>query len=161
MTKPLNRTPSATSLSTTASFQKHTVDHRPTRLLVSGYETDEQDSVLSHFQVTHPVALSGTKKFYSIDLLQQYGEIVDYVVDSSLPSITLNYKTRKEAEMALLKGKNFQVSSSECLVWGVIYWMFGDFVSGSDVVDNVEQQQAVEQAEERGILREDRSYVGD
>lgn len=32
-------------------FPKHTVDHRPTRLLVSGYETDEQESVLSHFQV--------------------------------------------------------------------------------------------------------------
>lgn len=35
----------------TSSFQKHTVDHRPTRLLVSGYETDEQESVLNHFQV--------------------------------------------------------------------------------------------------------------
>ncbi|CAH0548606.1 unnamed protein product [Brassicogethes aeneus] len=69
-------------------FQKHTLDHRPTRLLVSGYEIEEQDSVLGHFQ--------------------QYGEIVDYVTDNALPSITLNYKTRKEAEMALLKGKNFQ-----------------------------------------------------
>ncbi|CAG9862332.1 unnamed protein product [Phyllotreta striolata] len=90
----INRTSSATSLTTTAAapvptaFQKHAVDHRPTRLLVSGYETDEQDSVLSHFQ--------------------QYGEIVDYETDTSLPSITLNYKTRKEAEMALLKGKHFQ-----------------------------------------------------
>lgn len=35
-----------------AAFQQHTVDHRPTKLLVSGYETDEQDSVLSHFQVS-------------------------------------------------------------------------------------------------------------
>ncbi|CAG9829792.1 unnamed protein product [Diabrotica balteata] len=70
------------------TFQKHTVDHRPTRLLVSGYEADEQESVLNHFQ--------------------QYGEVVDYEVDNSLPSITLNYKTRKEAEMALLKGKHFQ-----------------------------------------------------
>ncbi|XP_056638480.1 zinc finger protein swm isoform X1 [Diorhabda sublineata] len=91
--RSINRTPSTTSLTATApavttAFQKHTVDHRPTRLLISGYETDEQDSVLSHFQ--------------------QYGEIVDYEVDSSLPSITLNYKTRKDAEMALLKGKNFQ-----------------------------------------------------
>nr|XP_008195644.1 PREDICTED: LOW QUALITY PROTEIN: RNA-binding protein 26 [Tribolium castaneum] len=71
------------------AFQKHTVDHRPTRLLVSGYEADEQESVLNHFQL--------------------FGEIADYVVDSTLPSIiTLNYKTRKEAEMALLKGKHFQ-----------------------------------------------------
>ncbi|KAJ8956336.1 hypothetical protein NQ318_015074 [Aromia moschata] len=88
VTKAASRSPSVTSLATSASFQKHTVDHRPTRLLVSGYETDEQESVLGHFQ--------------------QFGEIVDYVVDASLPSINLNYKTRKEAEMALLKGKNFQ-----------------------------------------------------
>lgn len=33
------------------SFQKHTLDHRPTRLLVSGYESEEQESVLAHFQV--------------------------------------------------------------------------------------------------------------
>ncbi|KAG5882370.1 hypothetical protein JTB14_036294 [Gonioctena quinquepunctata] len=84
-THQLNRVPSSTTLNT---FQKHTVDHRPTRLLVSGYETEEQESVLNHFL--------------------QYGEIADYEVDSSLPSITLNYKTRKEAEVALLKGKHFQ-----------------------------------------------------
>ncbi|GLV36656.1 second mitotic wave missing [Carabus blaptoides fortunei] len=72
-----------------AVFQKHTVvDHRPTRLLVSGYEGDESDSVLAHFA--------------------QYGEIIDYVTDNSTPSIVLNYKMRKEAEIALLKGKNFQ-----------------------------------------------------
>jgi len=41
--------------------------------------------------------------------VQQFGEVSDYSVDSSLPSITLNYKTRKEAEAALLKGKHFQV----------------------------------------------------
>lgn len=71
------------------TFQKHTVDHRPTRVLVSGYEHDETDSVLAHFV--------------------QYGEISDYVTDDSTPSIILNYKTRKEAEVAMLKGKNFQV----------------------------------------------------
>lgn len=53
---------------------------------------------------------SSIQMFYkNYHFLQQYGEIADYEVDSSLPSITLNYKTRKEAEMALLKGKNFQV----------------------------------------------------
>ncbi|VEN44841.1 unnamed protein product, partial [Callosobruchus maculatus] len=88
--KTVNRpsTTSQTSTTLNTTFQKHTVDHRPTKLLVSGYETDEQDSVLSHFQ--------------------QYGEIADYEVDASIPSITLNYKSRKEAEMALLKGKHFQ-----------------------------------------------------
>ena len=33
------------------SFQKHAVDHRPTRLLISGYEGDEQERVLAHFSV--------------------------------------------------------------------------------------------------------------
>lgn len=33
------------------SFQKHAVDHRPTRLLVSGYEGDEQENILAHFGV--------------------------------------------------------------------------------------------------------------
>lgn len=49
-----NPTALLNSVATTAgaaSFLKHTVDHRPTRLLVSGYETDEQDSVLTHFKV--------------------------------------------------------------------------------------------------------------
>lgn len=43
-------------------------------------------------------------------LLQQFGEVVDYVNDADTPSIVINYKTRKEAELAMLKGKNFQVS---------------------------------------------------
>ncbi|XP_030748092.1 RNA-binding protein 26 [Sitophilus oryzae] len=78
----------ATASQAVTSFQKHTVDHRPTRLLISGYEMEEQDSVLNHFQ--------------------QFGEIVDYAIDTSLPSITVNYKTRKDAEIALIKGKHFQ-----------------------------------------------------
>ncbi|XP_060533115.1 zinc finger protein swm [Cylas formicarius] len=71
-----------------AAPKQHAVDHRPARLLVSGYEADEQDAVLTHFQ--------------------QFGEVVEYAIDSSLPSITLNYKARKEAETAMLKGKHFQ-----------------------------------------------------
>lgn len=34
------------------TFQKHAVDHRPSKLLVSGYEADESDSVLAHFAVS-------------------------------------------------------------------------------------------------------------
>lgn len=33
------------------SFAHNTVDHRPTSLLVSGYETEEKDDVLAHFKV--------------------------------------------------------------------------------------------------------------
>ncbi|XP_047097744.1 RNA-binding protein 26 isoform X1 [Schistocerca piceifrons] len=64
------------------------VDHRPTKVLVSGYEEDEKDDVVSHFA--------------------QFGEVVDYVVDESTPSLILNYKSRKEAELAILKGRTFQ-----------------------------------------------------
>lgn len=42
-------------------------------------------------------------------IFQQYGEISDYVSDDSTPSVVLNFKTRKEAEVAMLKGKHFQV----------------------------------------------------
>ena len=34
-----------------ANFSHVTVDHRPTSLLVSGYETEEKAEVLAHFQV--------------------------------------------------------------------------------------------------------------
>ncbi|KAJ3652124.1 hypothetical protein Zmor_018117 [Zophobas morio] len=69
------------------SSPNQTVDRRPTRLLVSGYETEEQESVLLHFQLV--------------------GEIIDYTVGPTLSSTTLTYKTRKEAEMAMLQGKHF------------------------------------------------------
>ncbi|XP_066144264.1 zinc finger protein swm [Euwallacea fornicatus] len=76
------------SQSTTA-FSKHiTVDHRPARLLVSGYEAEEQEAVVTHFQ--------------------QFGDVAEYSIDASLPSITLSYKTKKDAENALVKGKHFQ-----------------------------------------------------
>lgn len=42
--------------------------------------------------------------------------------DADTPSIVLNYKTRKEAEMALLKGKNFQVSQ-------VLVFLLEDFTT--------------------------------
>lgn len=40
--------------------------------------------------------------------IQQYGEILDYTSDDATPSLVLNYKSRKEAEAALSKGRNFQ-----------------------------------------------------
>ncbi|KAL7293373.1 hypothetical protein TKK_0013140 [Trichogramma kaykai] len=64
------------------------VDHRPTNLLVSGYETEEKMDVLAHFQ--------------------QFGEIVSQIVDDATPSIVLNFKSRKEAELAMSKGRHFQ-----------------------------------------------------
>lgn len=70
------------------SFAHVSVDHRPTSLLVSGYETEEKAEVLAHFQ--------------------QFGEIVNQIVDDATPSIVINFKSRKEAEIALVKGRTFQ-----------------------------------------------------
>ncbi|XP_071442055.1 RNA-binding protein 26 isoform X2 [Hetaerina americana] len=64
------------------------VDHRPTKILVSGHEADEKQEVLAHFA--------------------QFGELVDYASDESTPSLVINYRTRKEAEGALLQGRVFQ-----------------------------------------------------
>ncbi|KAK0077937.1 hypothetical protein PV325_003260 [Microctonus aethiopoides] len=69
-------------------FTHVSVDHRPTSLLVSGYETEEKAEVLAHFQ--------------------QYGEIVNKIVDDATPSIVINFKSRKEAEVAMVKGRTFQ-----------------------------------------------------
>ncbi|XP_046476145.1 RNA-binding protein 26 isoform X5 [Neodiprion pinetum] len=70
------------------SFAHVSVDHRPTSLLISGYESEEKEEVLAHFQ--------------------QYGEIVNQMVDDATPSIVINFKSRKEAEVALVKGRTFQ-----------------------------------------------------
>ncbi|XP_044763327.1 zinc finger protein swm [Coccinella septempunctata] len=85
----IDRTNSGTNLH--SMFPKttlHSIDHRPIRILVSGYENEEQDNVIAHFQ--------------------QYGEIAEYITDPTLPSVTFNFKNRKDAEAALLKGKHFQ-----------------------------------------------------
>ncbi|XP_034934602.1 RNA-binding protein 26-like isoform X2 [Chelonus insularis] len=69
-------------------FTHVSVDHRPTSLLISGYETEEKAEVLAHFQ--------------------QFGEIINQIVDDATPSIVLNFKSRKEAEVAMAKGRTFQ-----------------------------------------------------
>nr|XP_018908059.1 PREDICTED: RNA-binding protein 26-like [Bemisia tabaci] len=64
------------------------VDHRPTKLLISGYEYDDETELLQN--------------------LAAFGEIEDYISDPTTPSIIVSYKTRKEAEIALVKGKMFK-----------------------------------------------------
>lgn len=39
---------------------------------------------------------------------QQFGEIINQMVDDATPSIVINFKSRKEAEVALIKGRTFQ-----------------------------------------------------
>lgn len=64
------------------------VDHRPTQLLVSGYEADDEDNVVTHFL--------------------QFGNITEYISDTIIPALVIKYETRKDAETAQIKGKLFQ-----------------------------------------------------
>jgi len=64
------------------------VDHRPTQLLVSGYEVDDEDQVLTHFL--------------------QFGNITEYISDTIIPALVIKYEVRKDAETAQIKGKLFQ-----------------------------------------------------
>ncbi|XP_025414837.1 RNA-binding protein 26 [Sipha flava] len=64
------------------------VDHRPTQLLVSGYEADDEDQVVTHFL--------------------QFGNIIEYISDTIIPALVIKYEVRKDAETAKIKGKLFQ-----------------------------------------------------
>lgn len=64
------------------------VDHRPTQLLVSGYEADDEDQVITHFL--------------------QFGNIIEYISDMIIPALVIKYETRKDSETAQIKGKLFQ-----------------------------------------------------
>ena len=63
------------------------LDRRPSKIVVSGYEVEERDEVLEQFQ--------------------KFGEIVETVDDENIPSMTIQFKTRREAEMASNSGKSF------------------------------------------------------
>jgi len=64
------------------------VDHRPTQLLVSGYEVDDEEQVVTHFL--------------------QFGNIIEYISDTIIPALVIKYEVRKDAETAQIKGKLFQ-----------------------------------------------------
>merc|ERR1711956_112581 len=63
------------------------LDRRPSRILVSGYELEEKEEILNHFN--------------------KFGEIVETVEDEVTPSIILKFKARPLAEAAMAGGKNF------------------------------------------------------
>ncbi|XP_045528957.1 RNA-binding protein 26 isoform X1 [Pieris brassicae] len=69
------------------TFSDLSVDHRPRTLLISGFEPDELEAVQTHFA--------------------KFGEIVGKVVNMSVPELTVQYKVRSQAEMALMRGRNY------------------------------------------------------
>lgn len=68
-----------------ASSPRNVLDRRPSRILVTGYETEEKDVVATHFS--------------------KFGEIIDTVIDEDTPSMMLKFKTRRAAETAMASGK--------------------------------------------------------
>jgi len=72
----------------TLSPGSSTLDRRPSRILVSGYELDEKDELIVHFQ--------------------KFGEILDIVEDTATPSVILRFKTRRFAENAMAQGKSYE-----------------------------------------------------
>ncbi|RVE46269.1 hypothetical protein evm_009093 [Chilo suppressalis] len=63
------------------------VDHRPRALLISGFESDELDSLLQHFS--------------------QFGEVSSKELNLAVPELVLQYKLRSHAELAAANGKHY------------------------------------------------------
>lgn len=98
------------------------VDHRPAKILVSGYELDEKDSLVEHFT--------------------KFGEIVDTLEDEMTPSIVIHYKTRRFAEAAIAGGKNF----GDCLLQ--LSWYKGTTVNDLHQYETVPEDDSTIPAEE-------------
>uniref|UniRef100_A0A336MGH7 CSON012044 protein n=1 Tax=Culicoides sonorensis TaxID=179676 RepID=A0A336MGH7_CULSO len=64
------------------------VDRRPTTLCVTGFELDESDIILGHFK--------------------HFGEITKNELDKTVPSLTISYATRLNAEQAMQRGRIFK-----------------------------------------------------
>ncbi|XP_063707031.1 zinc finger protein swm isoform X2 [Culicoides brevitarsis] len=64
------------------------VDRRPTTICVTGFELDESDIILGHFK--------------------HFGEITKNELDKSVPSLTISYATRLNAEQAMQRGRFFK-----------------------------------------------------
>jgi septum formation topological specificity factor MinE len=63
------------------------VDRRPTKILVSGFELEEKESLLAH--------------------MTKFGEVLDHMDDEATPSMVVHYKNRREAEVAMVKAKAY------------------------------------------------------
>ncbi|XP_047038809.1 RNA-binding protein 26 [Helicoverpa zea] len=63
------------------------VDHRPKALLISGFEADELEALITHFS--------------------QFGEVMSKEVELSVPQLVLQYKSRQHAEHAIANGKHY------------------------------------------------------
>ncbi|KAL4711307.1 hypothetical protein ACJJTC_019148, partial [Scirpophaga incertulas] len=63
------------------------VDHRPKALLISGFENDELEALITHFS--------------------QFGEVTNKEVNLAVPELVLQYKHRSHAELAAANGRHY------------------------------------------------------
>ena len=73
------------------------VDRRPSKLLISGYDADDKDEVIAHFS--------------------KFGEVVDQIEDEAVQSLIFHYKTRREAEQAMVVGGKTFTKAELALSW--------------------------------------------
>lgn len=64
------------------------VDRRPTTILITGFALEDADALLGHFK--------------------HFGEITKHQFDKAVPSLSISYSIRQNAEKALVRGKNFR-----------------------------------------------------
>jgi len=69
------------------------VDRRPSKIRIEGFDSDDKEAIIAQFR--------------------QFGEILETVDsetpehENEIPSLVLHFKTRKEAELAMINGKKF------------------------------------------------------
>ena len=75
------------------------VDRRPSKLLISGYDPDDKEEVITHFA--------------------KFGEVLDQIEDdaAAVPSLIFHYKTRREAEQAMQAGGKTFAKAELALSW--------------------------------------------
>lgn len=64
------------------------VDRRPTTILITGFSLEDADALLGHFK--------------------HFGEITKHQLEETVPSLSITYSIRQNAEKALVRGKMFR-----------------------------------------------------
>eukprot|EP00095_Tigriopus_kingsejongensis_P000423 maker-scaffold171_size289870-snap-gene-1.32 protein:Tk00423 transcript:maker-scaffold171_size289870-snap-gene-1.32-mRNA-1 annotation:"rna-binding protein 26" len=76
-----------------------TVDRRPTKIQVAGFESDEKDELVETFR--------------------KFGEIVTVIDDDANKSVVIQYKTRREAEIAMKVGSKYGDKTLQ-MTWSIV-----------------------------------------
>ena len=101
------------------------LDRRPTTILISDIDAEVKDAVLAHFS--------------------KFGELVDTTEDEDGRAVMIQYKTRREAETAMLKSNQFAERSLR-LTWHTS--SLGD----SNELDNDESDENARLEEQANLL---------